>query len=155
MLSRPRRWLRCLPIVPAGLRCAARVRTIMSKEDPPSLPVLLRWLERRVEPGAWDPTACLAVSRRLAKAGPEGPCLQRSLLLFALLHGSRAQKVRFVLGIHRTNRAEGRPPSPDSLPVPSPLAHAWVEADGDALGEGPDVVQHHRTLYAHCTTIAP
>lgn len=151
-LSRPRRWIRCVPIVPTGLRCAAHVRALLRRDDAPSLPVMLRWLAGRVRPHGWEPAACLAVARRLAQAGPEGPCLRQSLLLFALLHGSQARAVRFVLGIHDDGKPAAVSPSPATS---SPLAHAWIEADGAPLGDSPRVADQHRILYDHRTLLAP
>lgn len=149
-LSRPRRWLRYLPILPDGLRCAHYVRTLLRHDDAPPLPVMLRWLEGRVRPGTWEPSACLAVARYLSGTGPQGPCLRQSLLLFALLHGSRARTVRFVLGIH-SDEASATPRSPSA---PSPLAHAWIEVNGTPLGDPHRVAEQHRILYDHRIQLA-
>jgi hypothetical protein len=111
---------------------------------------MLRWLEGRVRPGTWEPEACLAVARHLSGTGPQGPCLRQSLLLFALLHGSRARTVRFVLGIHGDEAAA----PPPSSPAPSPLAHAWIEVDGTPLGDPHRVADQHRILYDHRIRLA-
>jgi hypothetical protein len=112
---------------------------------------MLRWLEGRVRPGTWEPNACLAVARHLSVSGPQGPCLRQSLLLFALLHGSRARTVRFVLGIHEDEASDpALPPSSAS----SPLAHAWIEVNGTPLGDPHRVATQHRILYDHQIRLA-
>lgn len=135
-----RRFRKYLALAPAGRAIVLRSLVLL-----PAVAALLRtrgmartiaWLERLLRHAASDPgtLAPQEIARLVAAAASVlgARCLSRSLVLCSLLN-NRGTPVEFRLGVSK--REDG-----------SLSAHAWVEFDGLALIDGPDVLGRYAVL---------
>ena len=114
---------RAVPLATRTLtRAAVLAARLLATQPPKRIRSVLGWLRRGAEPATFEQAAAArdaVVTVSLTCAGPEG-CLPRSLAT-ALLCRARGQWATWCVGARR---------------MPPFGAHAWVEADGEPVGEG-------------------
>lgn len=114
-----------LPLVGASLRVLGfgRTRALLTRLAPPP------------REGAAGEGRARATARLVEAAAREGPyranCLRRSLVLWWLLRRQRVP-AELRLGVRKRDG--------------SFEAHAWVELDGRALNDAPDVMRHYHPV---------
>ncbi len=111
--------------VPFRMRCAVHVASavaaLLARRSPARIRRALTWLRRGSVPATAEQAAALrtaAVAASLPCAGKEG-CLRRSLTVVVLAR-MRGRWATWCVGVRR---------------IPPFAAHAWIEADGEPVGE--------------------
>lgn len=141
---RTRRWVRRAPLVVTAWHAAVverRTRSAPLRDRLQALEALPRvWSHLPFHAGD-----AVAVTHRCVPGTGAGQCLPRSLTLYGILVAMGEDRPVFCVGVHPDVRTRAGS-------VRSSIAHAWVEAGGQPLGEDGDVRATYRLLFEHSRT---